>query len=169
MGEQTTFAPLDVTPIWARINEELVELVDLLPEDKLDWSPKPELWNSRGILLHIVMGRHGMMAFVVKDGEPMPDALREGQASDGLKGQLRLSWRRMGPFLSDSSALEREYEYQTPIGGETRRLNGHWLATGQLEHDIHHRADIYHYLGMLGIEHGEPDTIERKFKLERNG
>ena len=30
--------------------------------------------------------------------------------------------------------------------------NGHWLAFHALEHDIHHRADIFHYLAMLGIE-----------------
>jgi hypothetical protein len=57
-----TFAPLDITPMWSRINDELIELADVMPEDKLDWSPSPELWNTRGILLHIVVGRHGLMA-----------------------------------------------------------------------------------------------------------
>ena len=166
MAEDAHFAPLDITPIWARINDELIELVDLLPEDKPDWSPKPELWNARGILLHIVLGRHGMMTFVINDGEPMPAAPAEGQTRDGLKEQLRASWSRMAPFLSDAAALDREYEFRTAVEREARRLNGHWLASGQLEHDVHHRADIYHYLGLLGIEHGEPDTIERSCKRE---
>jgi uncharacterized damage-inducible protein DinB len=29
---------------------------------------------------------------------------------------------------------------------------GHWIAFHLLEHDIHHRADIFHYLALLGIE-----------------
>ena len=157
-----TFAPLDITPMWSRINDELIELVDVMPEDKLDWSPSPKLWNTRGILLHIVVGRHGLMAAIVKDGKQAPDILREGQTTDGLKEQLRLSWERMQPFLRDAAKLAAEYELT--FGSQTRRLSGHWLAFGHLEHDVHHRADIYHYLGLLGIEHGEPDTIFRTFR-----
>lgn len=158
----SSFPPLDITPMWARINEELIELLDLVPDDKIDWSPKRELWNVRGILLHICIGRHGMMQVVVQDGKQSPDVLREGQTRDGLKEQLRLSWDRMQPFLSDGDALSREYEVlyqeQRPL------LNGHWLAFGQLEHDIHHRGEIISYLSLLGIEHPEPDTVERRLK-----
>jgi uncharacterized damage-inducible protein DinB len=31
-------------------------------------------------------------------------------------------------------------------------VTGHWIAFHLLEHDIHHRADIFHYLALLGIE-----------------
>ena len=157
-----TFAPLDITHMWARVNDELIEVLDSLPDDKVDWSPSPELWNFRGILLHIIIGRHGLMAAIVQDGQPSPDILREGQTKDGLKAQLLLSWRRMEPFLSDAALLAREYD--VPFEGQTRRLSGHWLAFGQLEHDIHHRADLYRYLGLLGIEHPEPDTVARRLQ-----
>ena len=156
------FPALDITPMWARINAELVELLDLIPDDKLDWSPSPQLWNFKGILLHIVIGRHGLMQMIVKDGKQAPDVMREGQTADGLKEQLRVSWQRMAPFLSDASQLAREYD--VPFEGQTKRLSGHWLASGQLEHDIHHRADIYHYLGQLGVEHGEPDALARRLR-----
>ena len=160
-----TFPPLDITPLWSRINDELNELVDVMPEDKLDWSPSPELWNTRGILLHVAIGRHGTMAAIVKDGKPAPDILRGGQSTDGLKEQLRIAWERLLPFLNDPNALAREYEL--PFGDKTARLTGHWLAAGHVEHDIHHRADIYHYLGLLGIKHGEPDTIMRMYDVDR--
>ena len=76
--------------------------------------------------------------------------------------QLVLSWQRMLPFISDADTLAQEY---TPlVGGVRRTLTGHWLAFGQLEHDIHHRADIYRYLGQLGIEHEEPDSLVRAFR-----
>jgi len=157
----TTFPPLDITPIWARVNDELIELLDLAPDDKLDWSPKPELWNLKGILLHVVLGR-GLIAAYVQDGTPVQDALQAGQTKEGLKEVLRRSWESMVPFLSDAGLLNREYEI--PYEGQTVRLNGHWLAFGQIEHDIHHRADIIHYLGLLGIAHPEPDTIERRLR-----
>jgi len=161
------YAPLDITPVWARINEELIELVDLVPDDKMNWSPKPEQWNFRGTFLHILTGRYGLMAGLLQDGKPNPDLLREVQSKDGIKELFRASWGRMEPFLSDAGALAREYDVPMQlVGGSTVRLSGHWLAFGQVEHDIHHRGDIYHYLGMLGIEHGEPDSLEREFRRQ---
>ena len=154
------FPPLDITPMWARVNDELVELLDLLPDDKLDWSPSPDRWNVRGILLHVCIGRYGLMQVIVQDGRQAPDVLKEGRTRDGLREQLRLSWKRMQPFLSDAAALVREYE--VPFAGQTSRVNGHWLAFGQLEHDVHHRGEIGGYLTLLGIEHPEPDTLGRR-------
>ena len=133
-----TYAPLDGTALWAEINEEFVELIDLLQDDKLDWSPKPELWNARGIFLHILTGRNFLMEKVVQDEETTPNLIQEVQTANGIKEQMRLAWRRMGPFLSDSEKLARDYDVPVLTGG-TRRLSGHWLAFGHLEHDIHHR------------------------------
>ena len=48
-----TGASLDIVPHWGRMNDSIIPLVDYVPDDKLDWSPKPELWNLRGILVHI--------------------------------------------------------------------------------------------------------------------
>jgi len=157
----TAFPPLDATPIWARVNDQLVELLGLLPEDKLDWSPKRGLWNAKGILLHVCLGR-GIVAHLVPDGEPWPDMLREGQTKEGLQSMLRVSWQRMEPFLRDAQALAREYD--VPYQEQTLRLSGHWLVFGQLEHDIHHRADIVRYLDELGIAHPEPDVIEGRLR-----
>ena len=156
-----TYAPLEIAPMWARINDELIELVDLVPDDKLDWSPEPELWNFKGILLHVVLGR-GIIAALVPDGSPVQDALQAGQTKEGLKELLRRSWESMVPFLCDAELLARGYE--VPFEGQTHHLSGHWLVFGQLEHDIHHRADILHYLRQLGIEHEEPDAVAWKLR-----
>ena len=160
------FAPLAITPIWALVNDDLIELVDLISDDQLNWSPRPDLWNSKGILLHVVFGRHGMMGSAIQDGKEMPNVLALGQTREGLKEQLRLSWQRMEPFLRDRQALAREYDVQ--ILSQEGRLNGHAMAFGQLEHDIHHRADILHYFRELGISHSEPDTLERVLRKQVN-
>jgi uncharacterized damage-inducible protein DinB len=154
-----TYAPLDITSYWSHVNADLIELIDLLGEERLNWSPQPKLWNTRGILLHVCFGRHGMMSGILQDGQPVPDVLGGGQTADGLKQQLRESWERMVPFLSDRFRLDREFE--TEILGRAGRLNGHALVFGQIEHDIHHRADILQYLRELGIPHEEPDTLLR--------
>ncbi len=149
-----TFPPLDITPVWLRLNEQLITLVDIIPDGQMNWSPKPELWNFRGILIHISNARHNWLNGVVNDGEPTPDVLREGQTKGGLKEQLRASWGRMERFLSGTDKLAAVYEGDHPDEVHYR-LTGHWIAYHLLEHDIHHRADIFHYLAALGIEHGE--------------
>jgi uncharacterized damage-inducible protein DinB len=160
------YQPLDVTAYWALVNDDLIEAVDRLSEEQLNWSPGPELWNFKGILLHVAFGRHGMMAGAVQDGRETPDVLVLGQKKHGLQEQLRVSWQRMERFLRDPDALAREYDAQ--VLSEQGRLTGHALAFGQIEHDIHHRADILHYFRELGIAHSEPDTLERVLREQVN-
>lgn len=156
---ESAFAALDITPLWSRINDEFIELVDLIGEERVNWSPDPKRWNFRGLFLHILAGRHGMMAAVIKDGRETPDTLRLVQTQAGIKEQLRLSWERMLPFLSDEAALARTYDAM--VLDQSGPLTGHALAFGQLEHDIHHRAEMYGYLDLLGVAHEEPDTPAR--------
>ena len=151
-----TFASLDIVPFWGRLNEQLTALGDVIPADKWNWSPQRGLWNFRGIFLHISISRHNWLANVVRDGEPSPDVLREGQTREGMGHQLRVSWERLERFLSDPAKIAASYEdvwYDKPT-----TFTGHWLAYHLLEHDIHHRADIFHYLALLDIEHPEVGT-----------
>jgi uncharacterized damage-inducible protein DinB len=153
------FRPLEISEYWAPINQHLIGLLDLIPDDKMDWSPKPELHNFRGLFIHIASARNSWMARDVQDGEDTPDVLREGQTREGLKEQLRLSWARMERFLSSREKLDATYD--VPDGGHaggTRPRDGHWLAFHGLEHDVHHRADIFYFMALLGIEHGDIET-----------
>ncbi len=153
------FPPIDVASEWPKLSEQLVSLVDVVPDDKMNWSPKPELWNLRGILLHVPMARYNWLASNVKDGEATVDVgefLREGQTKDGMRQHLRLSWERLERFLSAPGKLDATYELS--YYGEPHKLTGHWVAYHLLEHDIHHRADIFHYLALLGIEHPNVET-----------
>ena len=152
----TQYAPLDIGPNWGRLNETIVTLVDYIPDDKLGWSPSPELWNFKGILLHFSLARHNWLGNVVKDGQPTPDVLAGRKTKEMLRGQLRLSWQRVARFLSDPANLACEYTGM--YFGQEQTFTGNWIAFHLLEHDAHHRADLYRYLAMLGIEHPEVET-----------
>lgn len=146
-----TPAGLHIAPIWARFNESLIRLVDYVPDDKMNWSPKPELWNFRGILMHIAGAREGWLLNGVKlDGERI-DVYRTVRTKDEIKDAYARSWRWIETFLADSALLDGEYEDDND-DGSIRMLSGHWIAFHLLEHDVHHRADIFHYLALLGIE-----------------
>jgi uncharacterized damage-inducible protein DinB len=141
-------AGIDITPTWARLNEGLIRLVDYVPDDKINWSPKPELWNFRGILLHIAATRYGWMSIDTPDGAEMASRVWSTVRSQAeIKDAYRDSWRRVETFLGDSEKLDRAYP-----DDDGSMKSGHWIAFHLLEHDIHHRADIFHYLALLGIE-----------------
>ena len=137
---------LDIAPTWARFNGQLIRLVDYVPDDKINWSPKPELWNFRGILLHIAAAREGWLGGLVKlEGEPI-DVYRTVRSKEQIQDAYRRTWQRVERFLHDPAKLDATYD------DEGEQVTGHWIAFHLLEHDIHHRANIFDYLALLGIE-----------------
>ena len=66
---------IDITPHWATVQRDIVRIVDLVPDDKIDWSPKPELWNFRGILIHVSDARDNWMSRDVQGRRALPQYL----------------------------------------------------------------------------------------------
>ena len=149
---ESTYASLDIVPTWATFNDELIRLVDYVPEDKISWSPKSELWNFRGILLHLADARDNWLGHDVGDGVEWTAVWHVVRTKPEIQEALRRTWARLERFLSDASLLDATYDIADP-GQPPEQKPGHWIAFHLLEHDIHHRADILHYLALLGIEH----------------
>ena len=143
---ESQFARLDIVPTWARFNDDLIRLVEYVPDDKINWSPKPELWNFRGILLHIASARDNWLQRDVQDGIDAPDVWQTARSKAEIQQAYRRTWDRLQAFLRDEKRLNATY------AGDRGPLSGHWIAFHLLEHDIHHRADVFHYLALLGIE-----------------
>ena len=150
------YAKLDIAEQWGRMNDSIVALVDYIPREKINWSPREDLWNFRGLLYHIASVRHSRLAEGVKDGEPRDDAalLQLTQSRGGVLQALNESWARVARFLSNQEQLDGTYDRDN----DGRIVSGHWIAFHLLEHDIHHRSDIFHYLALLEIEHPEVGT-----------
>jgi uncharacterized damage-inducible protein DinB len=136
---------VDIVPTWARFNADLIKLVDYIPDDQLNWSPKPELWNFRGILLHLADARIGWLSGTVQDSGPTERVWGRVRSKDDIKREYEVTWRRLERFVNNPAQLAATYDDE---GGA---VTGHWIAFHLLEHDIHHRADIFHYLALLGI------------------
>ena len=151
-----TLPRLDFTAQWGRLNDTLIGLIDVIPEDKMDWSPREDLMDLRHILAHVCFSRHGWMGNTISQKISPEDMWQQVQTSDGLKEQLRRSWARVERFLSDGANLDRDFEGE--LDGESYSYNGHWIAFHLLEHDVHHRADVFHYLALLEVPHPEVET-----------
>jgi len=150
---KTAYPPLDITAHWGRLNETIAGLVDYIPDDKLDWSPREDLWSFRTILSHVSSTRQN---WLTREGVDREDILAAVSTKDDIKTLLLESWARVERFLSEQRYLDRVYEGARD--GREYSFSGHWIAFHLLEHDVHHRADIFHYLALLEIEHPEVET-----------
>ena len=150
MAEATT--ALDIVPVWKRFNDGLIRLVDYVPDDQINWSPREDLWNFRGILLHLAATRDSWLGGVTGE-EPMGDHVwKTARSKEDIKQAYARTWDRVERFVSDPPGLTKMYD------DEEGPVSGHWIAFHLLEHDIHHRADILHYLALLKIEHPDVGT-----------
>ena len=147
------FPPVDITAQWGRLNDKIIALVDYVPDDKMDWSPREDLWGFRTILSHVSSTREN---WLTPEGVDREGVLASVTSKEDVKEQLRQSWARVQRFLSEQRYLDRVYEGSR--GDVDYSYSGHWIAFHLLEHDIHHRSDIFHYLALLDIEHPQVET-----------
>ncbi len=143
-------ARLDIVPTWANLNDMLIELVDFVPDERMQWSPKPELWTFHHLFLHLAEAREQWMNRAINDGESDIDIYRNVESKEEIKAAFRETWERIERVFSDQSRLDETY--RDKWWAEAPPRDGHWVAFHLLEHDIHHRADILMYLALLGIE-----------------
>jgi uncharacterized damage-inducible protein DinB len=146
-----TYPPLAISPYWQAVQDDLLRIVDLLPDDRLNFTPKAELWNSRGIFIHVSDARDNWLANSVQDGDPYPNIWTTARTKDDLKRELVRTFERLQRFLANQAQLDA---VQPPNEWHPEGYNGHWIAFHLLEHDVHHRAELMQRLAHLDIEHG---------------
>lgn len=142
---------------WRDVNEHLVELVDLVPSSKIDWSPTPDQWGCRQLYLHIVAARHHWLNVSVIDGDIVPanvQVLHHDATNPEIVDHLRTSWERLERFLGNEDQLNATYQPppHDPEYLDPEVFDGHFIAFHRLVHDIHHRADIISLLTTLGVD-----------------
>jgi uncharacterized damage-inducible protein DinB len=145
----TAFPPLDISSHWQGVNDDLLRIVDLMPANKFSWSPKPELWNAQGILIHVSDARDQWLTRDVQDGEEYRNIWTTARTPADLKRELERTFARVQRFLSNQEQLDAGHTSEW-----REHFDGHWIAFHLLEHDVHHRAELMQRLALLGVQHG---------------
>jgi uncharacterized damage-inducible protein DinB len=141
-------ARFEILQTWRNLNDMLIELVDVVPEESMDWSPKPELWSFRRLLTHLCEAREQWMTRAIADGETNV-GFNDPLARADIWDALRLTWQRIERTFADQAKLDATYKDRWWDKAPVR--SGHWVAFHLLEHDIHHRAELYLYMGLAGL------------------
>lgn len=130
---------------WNRVHAQTVRLMQLAPGDKFDWKPHETSMTLGALLNHIPQAESGLIEAIITG--IFPHDFTNYDKTDELIAAFRKSHEEaVAKVLTISD--EGWDEQVAPFGPEKSfpRLA---LLTLSLEHEIHHRGQLYVYLRML--------------------
>lgn len=138
---------------WNGIRSGLLEGLDLLSDQQLDFRPREGLWSLRETAIHVASAEEGWFHYEVTRELPGWEAA-DFQAGDyptreQIKQLLVEVHARVVARFAECSDEELSQPLQLSWGGSMTLEDVIWHV---IEHEIHHRGEIYLMLGLLGME-----------------
>jgi uncharacterized damage-inducible protein DinB len=136
---------------WGVVRRGLVRALDSLADEQLDFVPREGLWSLGTVARHIAGAEEGWFRYIVtRERDGWPDYAAEDYPTvESIKGLLADVRARTVAYLEVVDVADVDRVIETP-GGE--KLSIREVAWHVLEHEIHHRGEIYLMLGLLGTE-----------------
>ena len=136
---------------WDTVRRDLFRPLDQLNDDQLHFVPKEGLWNLGQVVCHIASGEEHWFQHYIhgRFPEPRGDYRLEDFASiPQLKLLLTEVHARTEAFLETLDIYDLEREVHLPWGVTATVGYAVWHI---LEHEVHHRGEIFLMLGLLGL------------------
>jgi uncharacterized damage-inducible protein DinB len=133
-----------------KVHRRTVRVVRCIPADKVEWSYSPGKFTLGDLVRHIATTERYMWAENVQ-GKPSRYAGCGKDLADGYDELLQFMerlHRESVEIFSQLSAQDLNRKCGTPDGASLTVWK--WLRA-MVEHEIHHRGQIYIYLAMLGV------------------
>jgi uncharacterized damage-inducible protein DinB len=132
------------------VRERTLRVARCIPPDRVEWSYAPGKFTLGDLVRHIAVAERYMFAENLQ-GRASRYTSHGKELADGYEAvmafleRLHAESREIFARLSDE---ELQGKCKTPGGAEISVWK--WLRA-MVEHEIHHRGQIYIYLGILGI------------------
>jgi uncharacterized damage-inducible protein DinB len=138
---------------WDTVRETLFEALDKLTDSQLDFTPAPGLWSLRRVACHIALAEEGWFRYQVTreldDWPEINDAEAVYPSVASVKVLLEEVHARTRAFLSEDGEAKMAMDIPVTWGNSVKL---EWIVWHVLEHEIHHRGEIFLMLGLQGIE-----------------
>lgn len=135
---------------FARIRERTRRVVALIPPDRLEWAPREGAWSFGDLVRHLAAIERWMFAENVS-GRPSRYPGHGRELAEGYDAVLAYLDRMHAEAMEIFAALTAEAlqaRCTTPGGASMPAWK--WLRA-MVEHEIHHRGQLYLMLGMIGV------------------
>jgi len=136
---------------YERIRERTNRVVQVIPPDKIDWTYKPGKFTIADIVRHIAAIERYMYAENVQ-GKPSRYNGCSKELADGYENivaYFNAMHKESVDIYSKLTDEDLQRKCVTPGGIEITTWK--WLRA-MVEHEIHHRAQLYIYLNMLDVK-----------------
>jgi uncharacterized damage-inducible protein DinB len=146
--EITTIGPF--LKYFDNIRERTMRVAHCIPPDKIDWTYAPGKFTLGDLLRHLAVTERYMFAENIQNHDSRYTSHGPEFATDYasiIELMKRLHAESMAIFakLTDEDLLRK---CKTPGGGDIQIAK--WLRA-MVEHEVHHRGQLYLYLGILGV------------------
>lgn len=135
---------------WQSVRKRTLRVAAAIPPGQLEWAPAAGRWTFGDLLRHLAGIERGMYAETVA-GRPSAypghaRALADG--TDEVNAYLGRCHTETVAILQSLTPEQWAGKCQTPAG--TPITTWKWLRA-MVEHEAHHRGQLYLYLGLLGV------------------
>lgn len=133
------------------VHKRTARLLPLVPEDKLELSPSPHNFSFGDVYRHLAnVERYMFVAIAI--GEANSYQGHDTSFADGFEN-VQSYYKKLHTEaienLSSLSSQDLTGKCITPAGASMSRSS--WLRA-MIEHEIHHRGQLYLMLSMIGVE-----------------
>lgn len=136
---------------YSKIKARTIRLFPYIPADKLEWTYQSNKFTMGDIIRHLAAIERQMYAETVQ-GKPSKYQGCGKDLAEGYESVIQYykqEHEASVAIFSKLSITDLQNKCITPAG--TPITTWKWLRA-MVEHEVHHRGQLYMYLGMLGIE-----------------
>jgi uncharacterized damage-inducible protein DinB len=142
---------IEVINHWRNVRAGLYAALDKLNDAQLAFVPREGLWSLGTVVCHLAGAEDGWFRYALR--RELPDWPDYPAASyptiAALKALLSETHGRTEGYLAAASEEELDRNIVLPWGGQICLREAAWHV---LEHEIHHRGEVFLMLGLQGME-----------------
>jgi uncharacterized damage-inducible protein DinB len=135
---------------WKDVRGGLVAALDKLSDAQLDFTPREGLWSLRETVVHIAGTEEGWLrCYTANRWHESPPQAADYPTIESLKALLAREHAATEAQFASNADAALEQVCTLPWGAQ---VTMEWAVWHVIEHEIHHRGEVYLMLGLMGIE-----------------
>jgi uncharacterized damage-inducible protein DinB len=146
--EITTISPF--LKYFDNVRERTMRVARCIPPDKIDWTYAPGSFTLGDLLRHLAVTERYMFAENVQN-RPSRYTSHGNEFAADYESVMELMKRLPAESLAIFAKLtDKDLQRKCKTLGGADLQTSKWLRA-MIEHEVHHRGQIYLYLGLLGV------------------
>ncbi len=140
----------DFLDYFSKIRERTMRVVACIPPDKVEWRAAENKFTLGDLARHIAATERNVFAECACGGRNRYAGCGR-ELAEGRDGVLRFMERMHRESVEMLSRLSDEQLQQKCPSADGTPITTWKLLRAMVEHEIHHRGELYAYLGVLGV------------------